>query len=241
MHPSTGSASSPPRNFLLRDLPKEEARKLATRLEPVRLDLHEEIYASQGRIGSVYFPEDAMISLVTQMKSGASVEVGVVGRYGMAGLSAFLGSDKASSEAFVQLGGKGFKLPLSDFRSMVTPTTRLHSRLLSYTNAFLFQSSQAAACNALHNVEQRSARWLLTVADQIGADEFELTHEFLAQMLGVRRAGVTEAQAILRSKGLIASRRGRISIRNRSGLEKAACECFGVIHRELERARVQSV
>ena len=183
----------------------------------VRLDLHDEIYASQGRIASLYFPDDAMISLVTQMKSGASVEVGVVGRYGMAGLSVFLGSDRAPSDAFVQVGGTGFKMALSDFRDVVKPTTRLHSRLLAYTNSYLFQSSQAAACNALHNVEQRSARWLLTVADQIGADEFELTHEFLAQMLGVRRAGVTEAQAILRSKGLIESRRGRISIRDRSG------------------------
>ena len=97
MHPSTGSASSPPRNFLLRNLPKEEARKLDARLEPVRLDLRDEIYASQGRIASLHFPDDAMISLVTQMKNGASVEVGVVGRYGMSGLSAFLGSDRAPS------------------------------------------------------------------------------------------------------------------------------------------------
>ena len=141
-----------------------------------------------------------MISLVTQMKSGASVEVGVVGRYGMAGLSAFLGSDQGAERRVRSGRGTGFKIALADFQTLVTPTTRLHSRLLAYTNSFLFQSSQAAACNALHNVEQRSARWLLMVADQIGADEFELTHEFLAQMLGVRRAGVTEAQAILRSK-----------------------------------------
>jgi CRP-like cAMP-binding protein len=240
MSPSAGSASSAPRNFLLQNLPAEESRKLAARLEPVRLVLHDEIYESQGRIPSLYFPDDAMISLVTQMKSGASVEVGVVGRYGMAGLSVFLGSEKAPSDAFVQVGGTGFRLGLADFKALVTPTTRLHSRLLAYTNSFLFQSSQAAACNALHNVEQRSARWLLMVADQIGEDAFELTHEFLAQMLGVRRAGVTEAQAILRSKGLIESRRGKISIRNRAGLEKSACECFGIIHRELETARAQS-
>ena len=240
MSPSTGSASSAPRNLLLQNLPTDENRKLAARLEPVRLELHAEIYETQSRIESIHFPDDAMISLVTQMKNGASVEVGVVGRYGMAGLPVFLGSDIAPSDAFVQVAGTGFKIGLSDFKSLVTPKTRLHSRILAYTNSFLFQSSQAAACNALHNVEQRSARWLLMVADQIGADEFELTHEFLAQMLGVRRAGVTEAQAILRSKGLIESRRGKISIRNRAGLEKLACECYGVIHRELEKAREQS-
>ena len=190
---------------------------------------------------SLYFPDDAMISLVTQMKSGASVEVGVVGRYGMAGLPVFLGSEKAPSDAFVQVGGTGFKIGLADFRALVTPTTRLHARLLAYTNSFLFQASQAAACNALHHVEQRSARWLLMVADQIGADEFELTHEFLAQMLGVRRAGVTEAQAILPFQG---PDRGPGGGKSRSetgaGLEKSACECFGVIHRELEKARAQA-
>lgn len=235
MAPSQKLSARPtnPLNSLLRDLPPTEARALAARFELVQLSLHDEIYAARVDIAAVYFPETAMISLVTQMQDGTTVEMGVVGRFGMAGLPVLLGARAASSDAFVQIKGTAQKMSLVDFRAVVTPSTRLYARLLTYTQSFLVQSGQAAACNALHTLRQRCARWLLTVADQIGTDSFQLTHEFLAQMLGVRRAGITAAHGNLKAKGLITSSRGNVAIRDRGGLEKAACECFGIIHREL--------
>lgn len=224
-----------PLNHLLRNLPAEEARKLAPHLETIQLDLHDEIYASESEIADVYFPETVMISLVTEMADGTTVEMGVVGRYGMTGLAAFLGSRTVPSAAFVQIAGEALRMTLPQFRRLVTPTTRLYARLMLYTQAFLVQSGQAAACNALHTLQQRCARWLLTVADQIGTSKFQLTQEFLAQMLGVRRAGVTTAEGALRKRGLIAIARGTISIQDRAGLEKATCECYRIIRKESER------
>jgi CRP-like cAMP-binding protein len=176
-----------------------------------------------------------MISIVTEMLDGTTVEVGVVGRYGMAGLSAFLAAPQASCHAFVQIEGESDRLALKDFRRLVTPGTQLYFRLLRYTESFLVQSAQSAACNALHTLPQRCARWLLMVADQIGRESFHLTQEFLAQMLGVRRAGVTAAEGTLRRNGLIESSRGMLFLRDRPGLEQAACECYAVIRAETGR------
>ena len=224
-----------PLNYLLRNLPAEEARRLAPHLETIQLDLHDEIYASESEIADVYFPETVMISLVTEMQDGTTVEMGIVGRYGMAGLPVFLGSRTVPSSAFVQIAGHALRMTLPQFRRLVTPTTQLYARLLLYTQSFLVQSGQAAACNALHTLQQRCARWLLMVADQIGTTKFQLTQEFLAQMLGVRRAGVTTAEGALRKRGLISISRGSISIQDRAGLEKAACECYRIIRKESDR------
>lgn len=233
------SIRPPPRgtpfNHLLRNLPPEEARKLAPHLETVQLDLHDEIYASESEIADVYFPETVMISLVTEMEDGTTVEMGIVGRYGMTGIAAFLGSRTVPSAAFVQIAGQAQRMTMPQFRRLVTPSTRLYARLMLYIQAFLVQSGQAAACNALHTLEQRCARWLLMVADQIGTNKFQLTQEFLAQMLGVRRAGVTTAEGSLRKRGLIDVTRGSLSIHDRAGLEKAACECYRIIRKESER------
>jgi CRP-like cAMP-binding protein len=235
MAPSVRRLPREPLNLLLRNLPPAEYRKLAAHLEPVRLAAHAEVYESQGEIRNVYFPETMMISLVTEMEDGTTVEMGIVGRYGMAGLGAFLGSRTVPSAAFVQVPGEALRMGMLPFRKLVTPSTRLYARLLLYTQSFLVQSGQAAACNALHTVRQRCARWLLMVADQTGSNSFRLTQEFLSQMLGVRRAGVTGAEGSLRKKGLIGSSRGTISIRDRKGLEAVACECYQVIRAESDR------
>lgn len=234
--PVRAFAGSSSENYLLRALPSAELRKLRAELEPVDLPIHHEIYASETEIRQVVFPRTMMVSLVTSMEDGTTVEMGIVGRHGMVGLPIFLGAKTAPSEAFVQVAGVGWKLDASAFRRLATPGTQLHARLLRYTQAFLVQSGQAAACNALHSLAQRCARWLLMTSDEIGeVSEYPLTQDFLAQMLGVRRAGVSGAETALQKKKLILSRRGRITILDREGLESAACECYGIIRRETER------
>jgi CRP-like cAMP-binding protein len=177
-----------------------------------------------------------MISLLLSRDDrGGRVEVGVVGREGMAGLSAVLGVATEFTQSLVQVPGEALRLPVEKFRAVADRDSKLLKVLLRYMHVFLSQLSQRAACNALHTIEKRLCFWLLTVHDQAGADRFPLTHEFLAAMLGVRRASVTEAARRLRQARLIHYGGGQLMVLNRHGLEKAACGCYRIVKTELRR------
>lgn len=222
-------------NRILSALPAAEYRKLTAKMKRVQLKLREGVSAAGKRMTHVIFPESALISTVSTMKNGATIEVGVTGREGMAGLPLLLEGGVAPTDSFVQVPGEGVRMSAEDFRREVTPNTTLYRLLLRYTQAFLDQTSQFAACNRLHGLSQRCARWLLMTHDQVGGPDLALTHEFLAQMLGVRRAGVSEAVGALARKGLIKSSRGKVSLLDVPGLEEASCECYFLIRAVWER------
>lgn len=220
---------------MLGSVSAQEHRKLAPAFETVQLRRKETIWAPGRRIPFVYFPENAMISVVSTMQDGSSVEVGVIGREGMAGLPVMLNGQTSPAEGFVQIPGEATRMASADFLQRVPPGSALHRILLRYTGAFLVQAAQSAACNRLHNLKQRCARWLLMTQDQVGEAEFPLTQEFLSQMLGVRRAGVTEAASGLHDMGLISYTRGRVKISDEEGLRKVSCECYSVVREEYDK------
>jgi signal transduction histidine kinase len=222
-------------NHLLAAIPGEEFGRLLSHLERVDLTCREILHAADEPIRHVYFPEDCVITLISMMESGESVEVGVVGREGVVGLSSFLGSDTTPYQAVVLVAGSAMRVRADVFREEVGRGGALLAVLHRYTQALLTQAAQTSACNRLHHVDERVARCLLTVHDRVGGDGFRLTHELMAHMLGVRRAGVTEAAVRLREAGLIGYVRGSIKVLDRAGLESAACECYGVIKEEFDR------
>jgi signal transduction histidine kinase len=222
-------------NHLLAAIPAEEFGRLRRHLERVNLTCREILYAADEPVRHVYFPDDGVITLISMMESGASVEVGVVGREGVVGLSSFLGSDTTPYQAVVLVAGSAERVRADVFREEVGRGGALLAVLHRYTQALLTQAAQTSACNRLHHVDERVARCLLTIHDRVGGDGFRLTHELMANMLGVRRAGVTEAAVRLREAGLIGYARGSIRILDRAGLESAACECYGVIKEEFDR------
>ncbi len=180
----------------------------------------------------VYFPETSMISVVSTMENGSTAEVGVIGRDGMTGLPLILRVGATSTEAFVQVPGDALRVPAKVFHGLLETNTRTHRLLLQYTHTFLHQVARSAACNLFHTISHRCAKWLLMTWDRVGKTEFELTHEFLAEMLGSRRAGVSAAAFQLKKAGLIDYRNGRIRIRNAEGLKKVSCECYFLIQKE---------
>jgi hypothetical protein len=222
------------RNRLLRLLPDPEATRLFDAADLVTVKTKDMIWESEGRITDVYFPEDAIISLVTQMKDGSGVEAMTIGNDGFAGLAVFHGLDDTQCLACGQISGKAWRLSAEKFREVVSELPTLHRILHQYSHLVFEIVSQAAACNRLHVIEQRCARWLLMSEDRVGRPKFDLTQEFLAEMLGVRRPGVTVAMGILERQGLIAHGRGNITVVDRPGLEKASCECYQKIRRRQE-------
>jgi CRP-like cAMP-binding protein len=185
-------------------------------------------------IEAVYFPIDAVASILA-LFDGGSVEVGTIGNEGCVGLPVFLGATTSTGRAMVQVAGEGERLDIAVFRREAHREGRLRQILERYTQAFVTQVSQSTACNRAHSVEQRLARWLLIVRDRVRRNEFLLTHEFLGQMLGVRRATVSETAAALQRVKLISYHRGVITIRDEPGLERAACECYWIVRHEFER------
>jgi signal transduction histidine kinase len=222
-------------NHLLAAIPAEEVGRLHSHLERVDLTCREILHVADEPVRYVYFPDDGVITLISMMESGASVEVGVVGREGVVGLSSFLGSDTTPYQAVVLVAGSAQRVRADVFREEVGRGGALLAVLHRYTQALLTQAAQTSACNRLHHVEERVARCLLTIHDRVGGNGFRLTHELMANMLGVRRAGVTEAAVRLRGAGLIGYTHGSIKILDRAGLESAACECYGVIKEEFDR------
>ena len=186
-------------------------------------------------VEAVIFPTSGLVSIVAMMRDGASVEVGLVGREGMLGVQGVLGDEVSLNEAVVQMAGSALRMPANILEREAQANPQLRAILLRYVQAYLNSATQSAACNRAHLLEQRLARWLLTVRDRAATDRLPLTHELIATMLGVRRAGVTVAAQSLQSAGFIHYAHGRITIADREGLAVAACECYEVTRREYAR------
>lgn len=220
-------------NRLLAALSPEERARLAPHLELVPLALGQILFRPEDRLDFAHFPVTAIVSLLTELEDGTGMEVGLVGREGVAGVSAFLGGTE-TKVATVQGEGEGLRIRAAALREEFARGGTLQSGLLRYTHALMAQISQSAVCNVRHPLPGRLARWLLMYHDRLRRDEFDLTHEFMANMLGVRRAGITEVAATLQQEGFINYQRGHIRILNREGLEDYACECYPVVREKFD-------
>ncbi len=226
---------SPRQNHLLAALPDEEYERITANLELVPMTLGEVLYESGIQMRHVYFPLDAIVSLLYVMEDGASAEIAIVGNEGVVGVSLFMGGETTPSRAVVQSAGYAFRLKgqlLKDEFFRVGPMQRL---LLRYTQALLTQMAQTAVCNRHHSIDQQLCRWLLLSLDRLNSNELVMTQELIANMLGVRREGVTEAAGRLQKAGLIEYHRGRIKVLDRPRLEARTCECYAVVKKEFDR------
>jgi CRP-like cAMP-binding protein len=222
-------------NRLLVALPRGEYDRLRPNLEKVSLPLKDILYEANGPIPHVFFPLNGVVSLVIIMEGGFTLEVGTIGNEGMVGTPVFLGSESSPTRAISQVPGEALRMETKVFQGEMKVGGRLYSLVQRYTQAMINQISQSTVCNHRHSVEKRMCRWLLMSHDRVGADEFPLTQEFLAQMLGVRRPTVTAVAGILQKAGLITYHRGRMTVLDRKGLEAASCECYEVVAKELDR------
>jgi len=213
-------------NRVLSGLPRKDYRNLLSILEPVKLAFGQVLYESQGRIRHVYFPNDCFVSMLTDVDGGRSAEVGLIGSEGMIGLPVALGIAVSPFRAVVQGGGMAMRMKIADFRREFSQSRALRRELFLFTHLLMIQIAQTAACNRFHRVTQRMARWILMTSDRIKSNEFRITQEFLALMLGVRRVGVSVAASKLRERNLMAYRRGSFTILNHRGLVAAACGCY---------------
>lgn len=229
------TSHSPMQNHLLAALPSVEFDRLSNFLELVPMPLGEALYESGGRLQHVYFPTTSIVSLLYVLENGASAEIAVVGNEGILGISLFMGGETTPSRAVVQSAGFGYRLKsqlLKDEFNRAGPVLHL---LLRYTQALITQMTQTAVCNRHHSVEQQLCRWLLLSLDRLPSDTLTMTQELIANMLGVRREGVTEAAGNLQRAGLIQYSRGRIQVLDRPGLEEVVCECYSVVKLEFDR------
>jgi CRP-like cAMP-binding protein len=227
--------SSPRQNHLLAALPASDFQRLEPHLELVSMKLGDVLYEPGDRLRHVYFPTTSIVSLLYVMEDGASAEIAIVGNEGILGISLFMGGETTPSRAVVQSAGYGFRLKAQALKSefgRFGPTLHL---LLRYTQALITQMAQTAVCNRHHSVDQQLCRWLLLSLDRLASNELSMTQELIANMLGVRREGVTEAAGKLQDVGLIRYRRGRITVIDRPGLEARSCECYQVVKTELDR------
>jgi CRP-like cAMP-binding protein len=229
------SDHSPLQNHLLAALPTAEFDRLSSHLELVPMPLGEVLYESGGVLTHVYFPTTSIVSLLYVLENGASAEIAVVGNEGILGISLFMGGETTPSRAVVQSAGYGYRLAAQLLKrefNRAGPVLRL---LLRYTQALITQMTQTAVCNRHHSVEQQLCRWLLLSLDRLSADSLTMTQELIANMLGVRREGVTQAAGHLQRDGLIRYSRGRIEVLDRPRLEKTVCECYAVVKLEFDR------
>jgi len=213
-------------NLLLTSLPEADYKRLSANLEPVTLPLGQTLYETDQQITQVYFPEKSIISLIQTTEQGQSVEVGLVGREGVAGIALISGLTQSPYRAIVQTANGAWRMEANTFKEEFNRGGAFHDLVLRYLHGLLMQIANTAVCNRLHPVEQRLARWLLMIQDRVQAIELHLTHEFIATMLGVGRVPVTLAAGMLQKAGLIQYSRGDITIVNRDGLELVACECY---------------
>ena len=224
-------------NEILRDLPAEERNLVSSKLEPVTLNLHDVLHEPGAPIKFGYFPDSGIISILSVLSDGKSVEVGLIGKEGFVGLPLTVGFRSSPTRAICQAPGTALRIAASALAQVLPQCPRLEKALDRYSLTLGMQASQVAACNGLHEVDARLARWLLMCHDRLSFDSVPLTQEFLSQMLGIRRASVTVAAGILQKAGLIRSARGEVTILNRKGLEKLACECYGTINHQMESWR----
>ncbi len=224
----------PRENHLLAALPEAEWQRWRPQLEAVAMPLGQVLYESGGALSHVYFPTTAIVSLLYVMESGASAEIAVVGNEGVVGISLFMGGDSTPSRAVVQSAGRGYRLTAAVIKDEFTRAPVLHL-LLRYTQALITQMSQTAVCNRHHSLDQQLCRWLLLSLDRLQGNELVMTQELIANMLGVRREGVTDGALKLQKAGLIRYARGRITVTDRPGLERRCCECYAVVKKEYDR------
>ena len=226
---------SPNQNYLLAALPESESLPLSPHLELVPLELGHVLYESGAELKHVYFPTNSIVSLLYVMADGASAEIAVVGNEGLVGVALFMGGETTPSRAIVQSAGSAYRLPGHLMKEEFVRGGAMQHLLLRYTQALLTQMAQTAVCNRHHSVDQQLCRWLLLSLDRLPSNELTMTQELIANMLGVRREGVTEAAGKLQGAGLIHYSRGRIRVLDRPGLEARACECYDVVKRESDR------
>jgi CRP-like cAMP-binding protein len=229
------AAQTPKENHLLAALPEASFQELLPFLEGVSLPLGMVVYESGGTQGYVYFPTSSIVSLLYVLADGASAEIAVTGNEGLVGIALFMGGETTPSRAVVQSAGHGYRLRASVLKKEFESGGTLQHLLLRYTQALITQMTQTAVCNRHHAVDQQLCRWLLLSLDRLATNELVMTQELIANMLGVRREGVTEAAGKLQSEGLIHYSRGHITILDRRQLEARVCECYGVVKKEYDR------
>jgi CRP-like cAMP-binding protein len=234
MSSSTAASNDPKANQLLAALPPEEWSRWQPQLELVDLPLGKVLYEPGDTLSHVYFPTTAIVSLLYVMENGASAEIAVVGFEGIVGISIFMGGESTPSRAVVQSAGKGYRIASRTIRDDFTRAPVLHL-LLRYTQALITQMAQTAVCNRHHSLDQQLCRWLLLSLDRLTGSELAMTQELIANMLGVRREGVTEAALKLAGAGLIHYVRGHITVLDRPALERRTCECYAVVKAEYDR------
>jgi CRP-like cAMP-binding protein len=222
-------------NHLLAALPNLIYTRWLAHLEDVELSLGQVLYESGGTLSHVYFPTTAIVSLLYVMENGASAEIAVVGNEGIVGISLFMGGESTPSRAVVQSAGRGLRLKAQTMKDEFNQAGPVLHLLLRYTQALITQMAQTAVCNRHHSLDQQLCRWLLLSLDRLQGDELVMTQELIANMLGVRREGVTEGALKLQQAGLIRYARGRITVLDRGGLEKRTCECYAVVKSEYDR------
>lgn len=225
----------PYRNSLLARLPAQEIKRLQPHLRPVNFKIHQTLQNPGESVKTVYFLEDGICSIVATMADGSMVEVGIIGRDNFVGMPAMLGTATSLNRSFIQLAGSGFSIKADVLLAKSADLNELRNCLQRGIQGLLAQTAQTAACNRIHDLEQRLSRWLLMCHDRMQSDQLFITHEFLATMLGTRRSTVTVAAGILHKAGLIDYARGRVNVLNRKGLEEVSCECYSVVHQEYVR------
>lgn len=234
--PPHQTAPQPPRqNHLLAALPDESYERLLPHLELVSMPLGKVVYESGIQMQHVFFPTTSIVSLLYVMEDGASAEIAIVGHEGVVGISLFMGGESTPSRAVVQSAGVAYRLPGRILKAEFERGGPLQHLLLRYTQALLTQMAQTAVCNRHHTLDQQFCRWLLLSVDRLQSDELKMTQELIANMLGVRREGVTEAAGNVQKAGLIKYQRGHISVIDRPGLEARVCECYAVVKKEFDR------
>ena len=225
----------PKQNHLLNALSATELKRIRRHLEPVEMILGEVVYESGRHQEYVYFPTNSIVSLLYVLENGASAEIAVVGNEGVVGISLFMGGETTPSRAVVQSAGDAYRLPGEVMKHEFNRGGAMQHLMLRYTQSLITQMAQTAVCNRHHSVDQQLCRWLLLSIDRLPSPEIEMTQELIANMLGVRREGVTEAAGKLQNAGVISYRRGHIKVLNRPKLEEMSCECYDVVRRESAR------
>ncbi|MBA6115185.1 Crp/Fnr family transcriptional regulator [Pseudomonas putida] len=228
-------ASKLQQNHLLAALSAQTLSRLEADLERVSLALGEAIYESGDTLRHVYFPTDAIVSLLYVMENGASAEISVVGNEGLVGIAVFMGGESTPSRAIVQSAGHAYRLPTQALKDEFNRHGELMMLMLRYTQALITQMAQTAVCNRHHSIDQQLCRWLLLSLDRLPGDQLRMTQELIANMLGVRREGVTDAAGKLQRLGVIEYSRGHIKVLDRAHLEQLSCECYAVVKKETER------
>lgn len=238
---TTDTTIHPLRNHLLAALPQEIQARIFPLIELVELPLGQVIYEAGDKLAYVYFPVDSIVSLLYVMESGASAEISVVGNDGLIGIALFMGGESTSSRAIVQSAGHAYRLKGTKLTEEFNRHGKLLELMLRYTQALITQMAQTAVCNRHHTIDQQLCRWLLLSLDRLPSNHLTMTQELIANMLGVRREGVTEAAGKLHKLGVIDYHRGHISVLDRQQLERLSCECYAVVKKETDRLLPYSI